>query len=109
MIRHLPVDHDAVAYLDAEFVFLQTFIADMCILEFEILYFTAQNQGFSSILDMWREHSVTLGQEVKVSSFKENFEGVAKDIDEEGALLVETATGMRRVLAGDVSVRSLGG
>ncbi|MBF1697061.1 MAG: bifunctional biotin--[acetyl-CoA-carboxylase] synthetase/biotin operon repressor, partial [Selenomonas sp.] len=35
----------------------------------------------------------------------EAFEGVAADIDADGALFVDTATGRRRVLAGDVSIR----
>ena len=34
-----------------------------------------------------------------------SFNGKALDIDADGALLVETATGVERVLAGDVSIR----
>lgn len=36
---------------------------------------------------------------------KDAFTGRAVDIDEDGALLVDTAEGRRRVLAGDVSIR----
>ena len=36
---------------------------------------------------------------------QEAFVGKAVDIDEDGALLVDTAAGRRRVLAGDVSIR----
>ena len=40
----------------------------------------------------------------------ETFEGTAKDMDETGALLVEDEEGIvRRVLAGDVSVRGVMG
>lgn len=64
-------------------------------------------EGFSPIIARWRACAVTLGQEVRVISAtgKESFDGRAVDIDEEGALLVETEDGMRRVLAGDVSIR----
>ena len=50
---------------------------------------------------------MTLGQEVHVIGAigKDSFDGRAVDIDEEGALLVETEGGVRRVLAGDVSIR----
>lgn len=64
-------------------------------------------EGFSPIVERWREYAVTLGQDVHVIGVagQESFDGRAVDIDEEGALLVETDGGVRRVLAGDVSIR----
>lgn len=66
-----------------------------------------EKDGFAPIVARWREYAVTLGQDVRVIGAigQESFDGRAIDIDEEGALLVETAGGMRRVLAGDVSIR----
>ena len=61
--------------------------------------------GFDWALDQWREYSITLGQLIDVVGVQEKFAGVAEDIDEDGALLVRTDTGLRRVLAGDVSIR----
>lgn len=53
------------------------------------------------LLDLWRARSATLGARVSVGSAR----GLARDIDETGALLVETeAGGVERVLAGDVSM-----
>ena len=70
------------------------------------LYASVQREGFAPVLAAWREYTVTLGQEVRViGPAGEEFEGVAVDIDAEGALLVDTAEGRRRVLAGDVSIR----
>ena len=70
------------------------------------LYASVQREGFAPVLAAWREYAVTLGQEVRViGPAGEEFEGVAADIDAEGALLVDTAEGRRRVLAGDVSIR----
>ena len=46
-----------------------------------------------------------LGQAVNVIGIDQTFSGIAKDIDEDGALLVETENGVERVLAGDVSIR----
>lgn len=68
-----------------------------------------EDDGFSPIITRWRKYAVTLGQDVRVLGIggKESFDGRAVDIDEEGALLVETTGGVRRVLAGDVSLRSL--
>lgn len=74
--------------------------------ELEILYKEALDSGFAPVLDAWRSLSATLGQDVRVIGLKSEFEGVAKDIDEDGALLVESADGLKRVLAGDVSIRA---
>ena len=64
-------------------------------------------EGFDPVLAAWREYAVTLGQQVRViGPAGETFEGTAADIDAEGALLINTAEGRRRVLAGDVSIRS---
>lgn len=72
---------------------------------FENLYMEVQQHGFGEMLREWRKLSVTLGQEINVIGFEETFAGKAIDIDDDGALLVETADGVRRVLAGDVSIR----
>ena len=66
-----------------------------------------EEEGFAPIVARWREYAVTLGQDVHVIGVtgRGSFDGRAVDIDEEGALLVETADGVRRVLAGDVSIR----
>ena len=74
--------------------------------ELEDLYLTVKREGFAPVLDEWRKHSVTLGSEVNVIGQNENFAGRAVDIDEYGALLVDTPQGIRRVLAGDVSIRN---
>ncbi|MCB9685735.1 MAG: biotin--[acetyl-CoA-carboxylase] ligase [Alphaproteobacteria bacterium] len=52
------------------------------------------------LLDRWRARSATLGRRVRVGEV----EGVAEDVDTDGALLVRTATGPTRVLAGDVEL-----
>lgn len=71
----------------------------------------AIEQGrISGITKPYHDFSCTLGREVQVLSPAETFTGVALDVDETGALLVRTQTGeVRRVLAGDVSVRGMMG
>lgn len=74
---------------------------------FDRLYAEVLASGFAPVFAAWRRYAVTLGKEVRVLGVRtgENFEGRAVDIDEDGALLVETESGIRRVLAGDVSIR----
>ena len=73
----------------------------------EELYIDVQKNGFGKVFREWRKYSVTLGQEVNVIGIgdHESFAGKAVDIDDDGALLVETEKGIRKVLAGDVSIR----
>jgi BirA family biotin operon repressor/biotin-[acetyl-CoA-carboxylase] ligase len=63
------------------------------------------NEGFSFVLEQWRHYTVTLGQVVDVFGIDKQFSGLAVDIDEDGALLIRTANGLEKVLAGDVSLR----
>lgn len=58
----------------------------------------------AGVLAQWRRRSATLGRHVRVVG-REEVAGIAEDIDADGALLLRTAQGVRRVLAGDVSLR----
>lgn len=74
--------------------------------ELEGLYDKTVLQGFAPVLEAWRAETVTLGRTVDVFSSGQTFSGLAVDIDDEGGLLVETSTGLERVIVGDVSVRA---
>lgn len=71
----------------------------------EQLYIMAQKHNFAPILDEWRKYSITLNQEIKVISGNDVTYGKAVDIDDDGALLVKINGQIKRVLAGDVSIR----
>ena len=73
--------------------------------ELEKAYSIAQNEGFDKVLDDWRALSVTLGQEVRVIFGDDSYTGKAVDIDRDGCLLVNTGSEVKRVIAGDVSIR----
>jgi BirA family biotin operon repressor/biotin-[acetyl-CoA-carboxylase] ligase len=71
----------------------------------EELYLDVRTAGFDAVLSAWRQESITLGRLVNVIAPDKSYQGTALDIDNDGALLVETARGLERVLAGDVSIR----
>lgn len=82
-------------------------IADF-LLEVEILYEIVKAKGFEEIFDMWRELNITLGREVRVIFNDKSYEGVARDIDSSGALLIEKKDGTQELVqAGDVSIRPI--
>ena len=80
-------------------------LLDSILYHLEQLYILAQKEGFKPILDQWRQYSITLNQHIKVIGTNETYTGVAVDIDDEGALLVDRNGKINRVLAGDVSIR----
>lgn len=68
-----------------------------------------EKDGFDGIAEEFRKECITLSSQVHVLG-AETFTGTAEDIDDTGALLVRLDDGeIRRVLAGDVSVRGVMG
>ena len=62
--------------------------------------------GTETILAQGRGLSATLGQTVEVVAEEGRWQGLAVDLDGDGALLVQEEAGaVRRVIAGDVSIR----
>ncbi|MCJ7547992.1 MAG: biotin--[acetyl-CoA-carboxylase] ligase [Deltaproteobacteria bacterium] len=65
----------------------------------------AQGRG-EEIRRRWKELSLVKGQAIEVTSLGEVVRGTALDIDEDGALLVQTDTNtIKRVVAGDVTLK----
>ena len=75
--------------------------------EFDKLYIDVNAEGFDKIFAQWRKFNITLGKNIKVISADtgESFNGVAVDIDSDGALVVDTENGRQTLYAGDVSIR----
>lgn len=70
--------------------------------EFETLYTNFQKNGFPQILDEWRNMSATIGQWVKITAQARTIYGEAIGVDNEGALIVETAEGhLEKIVAGN--------
>ncbi|MDI6604308.1 MAG: biotin--[acetyl-CoA-carboxylase] ligase [Thermoanaerobacteraceae bacterium] len=75
---------------------------------FEKYYNIFLKEGFEPIRTLCLKHSVTIGSEVRVISGKNEFNGKAIDIDNDGNLIIEIGDGSRKaVISGDVSVRGI--
>lgn len=79
-----------------------------CLLSrFEDIYKEFIVNGFSPILHQWKQLNNTIGSEVRVFDDTWEISGTAVDIDEDGALLVETGSGViKKIISGDVSLRN---
>ena len=61
-----------------------------------------QNVQCSSIIDLWKKKTSTIGSYVKVETFGESYEGLAVDVDETGALLIREKSGqIKKIIYGD--------
>jgi BirA family biotin operon repressor/biotin-[acetyl-CoA-carboxylase] ligase len=56
----------------------------------------------AAVLEAWRGHATGLGAMVSVSTAGGHCSGIARDLDHDGALLLDTDEGTVRLLAGDV-------
>jgi BirA family biotin operon repressor/biotin-[acetyl-CoA-carboxylase] ligase len=63
--------------------------------------FDELRQDPEAILPAWREHSITLGQRVRVETATGEVVGEAVDVEFPGTLVVDTEAGEKRVSAGD--------
>ena len=59
-------------------------------------------EGFAPIRKTWLQRCHGLGEEIEVRLDNETLKGVFTDLDEDGALVLKTADGERRITAGDV-------
>ena len=55
----------------------------------------------STIIEEWKDYTLTIGRQVRVATVNEIYEGRAVDVDESGALILETGQGRRKVVHGD--------
>lgn len=58
-----------------------------------------------AFMDEWRRYDVVSGRQVRVHLRHETLTGEALGIDEDGAFLVQTGRGCRRLVSGEVSLR----
>lgn len=55
-----------------------------------------------NIIPQWKHYTMTIGRHVKIVTIKESYEGVARDVNENGALILEQGDGsLKEVIYGD--------
>ncbi|HOI76664.1 MAG TPA: biotin--[acetyl-CoA-carboxylase] ligase [Methanofastidiosum sp.] len=81
-------------------LFLKSFLE-----HYDSIYQEYLNGKIDLIIGRWKDNSDTLGKNVKIIGINESFEGLAKDIDENGALILQTKEKEIKVYSGDVSLR----
>ncbi len=65
--------------------------------------------GFDSFVDEWRQYDWLLGKVITVDMPDRQITGIAAGVDSDGALLVDTQDGQRRVISGSIVMASRAG
>lgn len=80
---------------------------DAVLREFAPLYDLWQSDGLAPLLDELRAHAALTGKRVEIAAIDGTLlaEGIARDIDEQGCLLIETPAGVRALASGEAHVR----
>lgn len=61
-----------------------------------------QNTDFEDVISEWKKYTVTLGRHVRIVTHLEESKGLAVDVDENGALVLELANGeQKKIIYGD--------
>ena len=93
----------AAAATSVEAMSRETMLADILNRLFAVLD-TFNEDGFAALRSRWMARHAFQDKNVAVA--ERQLAGVCRGVDEEGALLVEAAHGVERILSGDVSVRA---
>ena len=79
-------------------------VANTLFTRLNIRYDESVTQGFATVRPIWERYSALTGKRVTVIDAGTREGGRVKGIDADGALLLETSSGVRRIIAGDVSL-----
>ena len=61
-----------------------------------------QKVEFENVISEWKKYTVTLNRQVKIVTHQEVSEGLAVDVEQDGALVLELADGTRKkIVYGD--------
>ncbi|MDR2430649.1 MAG: biotin--[acetyl-CoA-carboxylase] ligase, partial [Candidatus Margulisbacteria bacterium] len=71
---------------------------------FFVFYEHVLERGFASLRQIWQNELHIIGAKVRVQTIQKEFDGTVLSVDDDGALIIETARGLEKVLAGDIYV-----
>lgn len=80
-------------------------VAAAVLCRFDALYNDYLAHGFDAIRAAWWQAHTACGKPVRVHSGTDYIDGIAEALDTDGALLLRTAEGLQRIVAGDLEMR----
>lgn len=81
----------------------RTAVLRACLRRLDAWYLRYRKGALADIVSAWKRRATLLGEEVWVCAGAQLLQGIARDVDDSGALLLELADGaVQRIVAGDV-------
>jgi BirA family transcriptional regulator, biotin operon repressor / biotin---[acetyl-CoA-carboxylase] ligase len=82
-------------------------VATAVLRHFDELYEAYLEHGFDDIRTAWWQAHAACGKSVRVHNGTDYIDGIAEALDDDGALLLRTAEGLRRIVAGDLEIKAM--
>ena len=111
---NISMTEDAAHHIDQPWIDLSSILGHMparnrlaanIIHELTLMVDTFTRNGLAPFRERWAAYDLTKDRPVRVESPWRPLSGIARGIDDHGALLVETEDGIQHVLSGDVHLR----
>lgn len=80
-------------------------VAEALLRRLDRLYHEYLEHGFGGIREAWWQGHAACGQKVRVHNGSGYIDGIAEALDEDGALLLRTTSGLERIVTGDLELR----
>ncbi len=79
-------------------------VALACLESLDRWYHRYLKEGFAPVHEAWWQAHAASGQQVRVHDGQHYTSGIASALDQDGALLLKTADGIKRIIAGDLEL-----
>ncbi|HDL07759.1 MAG TPA: biotin--[acetyl-CoA-carboxylase] ligase, partial [Desulfobacteraceae bacterium] len=64
--------------------------------------YRTNNMTLDNVISEWKSYTMTIGRHVKIVTLHDDSEGLAMDVDENGALILKLADGsIKKIVYGD--------
>nr|MBP8117699.1 biotin--[acetyl-CoA-carboxylase] ligase [Shewanella sp.] len=65
-----------------------------------------EREGFAAFKTRWQAADLFYGREIRLLMGEKSVEGICRGVDEQGAVLLETADGVQAFIGGEISLRA---
>ncbi len=79
-------------------------VAAAVLCEMDVIYRDYLRDGFAAVRESWWQAHAASGKAVRVHDGAGYIDGIAEALDSDGALLLRTSSGLRRIIAGDLQL-----
>lgn len=91
-------------YLESGKIFSRSLVAAAVFNNFHHYYQLLCNEGFASIRQIWLKYAISINKQVRISTITDQYYGIARDIDQEGYLILEKDGQLQKITAGDMII-----